>query len=328
MAVITHLSAEDIAQTLTEYSVGTLTGFKEASEGIENTNYFVRTTQEDGKTAEYVLTLIEEANGAASNRDALVKILDRCVGEGLPVPQVIRTVNGAAETRLLDKPALLCSRLDGMHVVNPVRSQCAAIGRFLARFHAATFPLQDKVESYLRDSDWLASRTETVKFDVSLLDRLDLEATLQTVVDLLARPDVATLPQSVIHADLFLDNALFNEFGLAGILDFHHAGSGYCVYDLAVAINDWCRNGDSLDRDRAIELLRGYSSVRTLTLAELWFLPTFLLYAALAFWLSRLVIYIRTDLPAHYPVKDPDEFKDLVRRHTRSPFSVVRESLL
>ena len=328
MAVITHLSAEDIAQTLTEYPVGTLNGFKEASEGIENTNYFVRTTQEDGKTAEYVLTLIEEVNGTASNRDAMVKILDRCVGEGLPVPQVIRTVNGAAETRLLDKPALLCSKLDGMHVVNPVRSQCAAIGRFLARFHAATAPLQDKVESYVRDSDWLASRTETVQFDVSLLDRVDLEATLQTVVDLLARPDVATLPQSVIHADLFLDNALFNEYGLAGILDFHHAGSGYCVYDLAVAINDWCRNGDSLDRDRAIELLRGYSSIRTLTQAELWFLPTFLLYAAMAFWLSRLMIYIRKDLPAHYPVKNPDEFKDLVRRHTRTPFSVVRESLL
>ncbi|MCY4127968.1 MAG: phosphotransferase [Gammaproteobacteria bacterium] len=328
MAVITLLSADDIARTLSEYPVGSLEGFKEASEGIENTNYFVRTTQEDGKTGEYVLTLIEEANGSGSNRDAMVKILDRCVAEGLPVPQVIRTVNGASETTLFDKPALLCSKLDGMHVVNPVRSQCAAIGRFLARFHAATTSIQDEVESYVRDSDWLTRKTDTVKFDVSLLDRVELEATLQTVIDLLSRSDVATLPRSVIHADLFLDNALFNTYGLAGILDFHHAGSGYCVYDLAVAINDWCRNGDSIDRDRAVELLRGYSSVRAITQAELWFLPTFLLYAALAFWLSRLLIYIRTDLPAHYPVKDPDEFKDLVKSHTRLPFSVVRESLL
>ena len=327
MAVITYLKADDIAQAITEYPVGTLDGFKEASEGIENTNYFVRTSQEDGKTAEYVLTLIEEVNGTTSNREAMVKILDRCVAEGLPVPQVIRTVNGASETRLFDKPALLCSKLDGMHVVNPVRSQCAAIGRFLARFHAATAGLQHEVEAYVRDSDWLASRTDTVKFDVSLLDRADLEATLQTVIDLLARSDVAALPRSVIHADLFLDNALFNTYGLAGILDFHHAGSGYCIYDLAVAINDWCRNGDALDRERVVEMLRGYSSIRTLTQGELWFLPTFLLYAALAFWLSRLLIYIRKDLPAHYPVKNPDEFKDLVKRHTRSPFSVVRESL-
>ena len=328
MAVITHLSAEDIERTLAVYPVGTLVGFKEASEGIENTNYFVRTTQEDGKAAEYVLTVIEEANGSNSNHVDMVKILDQCVAEGLPVPQVIRTVKGATETRLFEKPALLCNKLDGMHVVNPVRSQCAAIGRFLARFHAATAPIGDDVKPYVRDCDWLTSKTDTVKADVALLDRVELEATLQTVLDLLSRSDVASLPQSVIHADLFLDNALFNAYGLAGILDFHHAGSGYCVYDLAVAINDWCRNGDMLDRDRAIELLRGYSSIRTLTQAELWFLPTFLLYAALAFWLSRLLIYIRTDLPAHYPVKNPDEFKELVKRHSRSPFSVVRESLL
>ena len=328
MAVITYLKAEDIARTLAEYPVGTLEGFKEASEGIENTNYFIRTTQEDGKTAEYVLTLIEEVNGATSNREAMVKILDRCIDGGLPVPQIIRTVNGASETRLFDRPTLLCSKLDGMHVVNPVRSQCAAIGRFLGRFHAATAGLQEEVGSYVRDSSWLESRTDSVKFDVSLLDRADLEATLQTVVDLLTRPDVAALPRSVLHADLFLDNALFNAYGLSGVLDFHHAGAGYCVYDLAVAINDWCRNGDSLDRDRTVELLRGYSSIRTMTQAELWFLPTFLLYAALAFWLSRLLIYIRTDLPTHYPVKDPNEFKELVKRHTRAPFSVVRESLL
>lgn len=328
MAVITHLGADDIARTLSDYPVGTLDGFKEASEGIENTNYFVRTSQEDGKTGEYVLTLIESENGSGSNLDTVVKILDTCIADGLPVPQIIRTVKGAPETTLFGKQALLCSKLDGMHVVNPVRSQCAAIGRFLARFHAATGPIQNEVESYVRDSDWLNSKTEEVKFDISLLDRMDLEATVQTVDDLLSRPDVATLPRSVIHADLFLDNALFNAYGLAGILDFHHAGTGYCVYDLAVAINDWCRNGDSIDRDRAVDLLRGYSSLRTLTQAELWFLPTFLLYAGLAYWMSRLLIYVRTDLPTHYPMRDPDEFKNLVRRHTRSPFNVVRESLL
>ena len=328
MAVITHLSADDIAIALTEYPVGTLDGFKEASEGIENTNYFVRTSQEDGKTAEYVLTLIEEANGAGSNLDTVIKILDTCAAEGLPVPHVIRTINGAPETRLFDKPALLCTKLDGMHVVNPVRSQCAAIGRFLGRFHAATAPLQEEVHAYVRDREWLTSKTDTVKFDISLIDRMDLEATLQTVDDLLTRSDVATLPQSVIHADLFLDNALFNTYGLSGILDLHQAGKGYCVYDLAVAINDWCRNGDAIDRERAIELLRGYSSVRTLTQAELWFLPTFLLYAALTFWLSRLLTFIRTDLPAHYPMRDPNELKDLAKRHRRTPFSVVRESLL
>ena len=328
MAVITHLSATDIAEFLHFYPVGGLDGFKEASEGIENTNYFVRTMHEDGKSAEYVLTLIEAANGSGSDPTDMIKILDRCVAAGLPVPKVIRTTKGEAQITLQDKPALLCSKLDGMHVVNPVRAQCAAVGRFLARFHVATTALQAEVDPYVRDVAWLSSKTDLVKFDIPLLDRVDLEATLQTTDDLLARSDVKDLPQSVIHADLFLDNALFNSYGLSGVLDFHHAGSGYCVYDLAVALNDWCRNGDSLDRLRAIELLRGYSSVRALTQEELRFLPTFLLYAALAFWLSRLVIFVRKDLPPHYPVKDPDVFKRLVKCHTRTPFCVARESLL
>ena len=328
MAVITRLSAADVEKALTSYAVGTLAGFKEAAEGIENTNYFVRTIQEQGKSAEFVLTLIEEAGSTHAHRQAMIKILDRCVAAGLPVPRVIRSLAAEAETTLRQKPALLCTKLDGTHVVNPVRSQCAAIGRFLGRLHAATESIQDEVEPYVRDPSWLASTTEAVKRSISLLDRTLLEGTLQTILALLSRSDVGELPKAVVHADLFLDNALFNSYGLSGILDFHHAGRGYCLYDIAVAINDWCRNGDVLDQPRALELLRGYESTRSLKQVELWFLPTFLLYAALAFWLSRLLIYVRSDLPPHYPVKNPDEFKRLVQRHTRSPFSVVRESLL
>ncbi|MYD42428.1 MAG: homoserine kinase [Gammaproteobacteria bacterium] len=328
MAVITRLSAKDVERVLASYSIGALEGFQEASEGIENTNYFVRTRQEGDHIAEHVLTLIEEVNGSGSHLAAMIKVLDCCVKEGLPVPQVIRTVQGEPTSTLLDKPTLLCRKLEGLHVANPVRSQCAAIGRFLARFHVATESIQGEIAPYVRDSDWLIEKTEAVKRDIPLLDRNILESSLQAVLAMLARDDVEQLPQAVIHADLFLDNALFNRFGLSGILDFHHAGRGYCIYDLAVALNDWCRDGDQLNHERTIELLRGYASIRNLTQPELWFLPMFLMYAALAFWLSRLLVYVRTDLPPHYPIKDPDEFKRLVKNHARAPFSVVRESLL
>ena len=328
MAVITHLSTADVEQALAPYAVGTLAGFKGATEGIENTNYFIRTSRADGAEGEYVLTLIEEAGAPSAYRQAMITILDRCVDEGLPVPQIIRTAQGAAESSLLGKPMLLCSKLEGMHVVNPLRSQCGAIGRFLARFHHVTAPIQEEVEPYIRDHAWLAEKTATVKARIPPIDRSTLEATLKTVTDLLSRADVNELPRSVIHADLFQDNALFNTHGLTGVLDFHHAGRGFCIYDIAIAINDWCRSGDVLDEERTLALLRGYDSIRSLTQQEMWFLPTFLLYAALSFWLSRLMISVRTDLPSHYPVRDPDEFKALVQRHTRSPFNVVRESLV
>ena len=52
--------------------------------------------------------------------------------------------------------------------------------------------------------------------------------------------------------------------------------------------------------------------------------PDMLLYGGLAFWLSRLRIAIRTDLPPKYPVKDPAEYGALVRAHHRTPFRVDR----
>lgn len=328
MAVITRLSAAEVEAALAPYPVGTLDGFKEAPEGIENTNYFIRTLNEAGQPTEYVMTLIEASDNGSNGRADTIAILDCCVAAGLPVPRVLRTEQNQPESNFLGKPMLLCSRLEGMHVVNPVMSQCAAIGRFLGRFHSATQSIQSEISPYIRDQKWLEEKTDSVKRLIPLLDRVLLEESLQSVLGMLTRQDVQKLPNSVIHADLFRDNGLFNENGLSGILDFHHAGRGFCIYDVAVALNDWCRNGDGLDENRAIELLRGYASIRPLSQEELWFLPMFLLYSALAFWLSRLTIYVRTDLPAHHPVKDPDEFKRLVQVHNHDPFSVRSERLI
>ena len=326
MAVITHLNADEVAEILEQYDVGSLVAFKEASEGIENTNYFVKTQLGDQVVDEFVVTLIEEI-GTLHSRDGMVSILDRCDQAGLPVPQLIRTRAGEPEAEFNDKAVLLCTKLPGRHVVNPLQNQCAAIGRFLARFHNATESIQEQVNPYIRDSKWLSCNTEQLLERMPPFDRDALERTLASVLQLLERPDTKTLPTSVIHADLFRDNALFNEFGLSGILDFHHAGRGYCVYDLAVAVNDWCRTGAELDRDRVMQLLRGYSSIRPLSDAERRLFPMFLVYGALAFWLSRLMIYVRDDLPSHYPIKDPNEFKDLVKVHQQHPFGVLQEAL-
>ena len=119
-----------------------------------------------------------------------------------------------------------------------------------------------------------------------------------------------------MHGDLFRDNVLFNEWGLTGVLDFHHAARGVLIYDLAVAANDWCTDSTGLmNPDRATTLLRAYHRIRPLSRSEIRLFPTFALYGALAFWLSRLAVSIERERGAQRAHQQSPG----VRAHSGSP---------
>ncbi len=68
------------------------------------------------------------------------------------------------------------------------------------------------------------------------------------------------LPRANLHADLFRDNVLFEGTHLTGLIDFYNACSGPMLYDLAIALNDWCsRENGQLDAVRARALLGAYA---------------------------------------------------------------------
>ncbi len=321
MAVITHLRRSVIESVLQEYEVGNLHDYFPASQGIENTNYILQTTKastNESSSSEFVLTVIEDDR--LSQRDLMVEILDRCYEYGLPVAPTVRSRSGAAMTKVQAKPVVLCPRLKGKHVVAPIREQCGAIGRFLARMHLATQTLDGSAFRYIRDSHWLDKHSSKVAEHLDSHARYLLDRSVTSITSALNRSDVQALPQGIIHGDLFRDNALFNEYGLTGVVDFHHASHGYWLYDLAVTVNDWCRTRDALDKERVFSLLREYNAIRPLQSEEYWFFPMFLLYAATAFWLSRLDVAVQSSLPQDRPAKDPSEMARVVQRHISRPF--------
>jgi len=326
MAVITELSHTVIENALEQYDIGKLMRFKPATQGIENTNYFITSrSSENGQSVlkDYVFTVVEELGGDAISRQIMVSLLSDCNEAGLPVPVLVRTKHGDRECRAWDKPILICEKLPGAHITHPVVENCEAIGRFLARFHLVTRTIASKAKPYIRNVDWLTRSVETVEPFVSPDQRFYLRKVLEVLTSLLSRTDVQSLPQSVIHGDLFRDNALFNSHGLSGVVDFYHAGVGYEIYDIAVAINDWCEHHGTIDERRASSLLSAYNQIRPLTGLEATFLNQFLLYGAFSFWLSRLLIQVRDELPDDYPVKDPRHFEELVDRHLRRPFRLT-----
>ena len=308
MAVVTELSDDVVADVIKQYDVGSLVEYWPADDGVENTNYFLRTSLD----AEYVLTVVESTS---HHNDLMVQVLDVAHRNDLPVAPVLASEGGAREVYRLGKPMLLSNRLPGRHVKHTNEKQCNAIGKFLAMFHLSTEELGREAHQYPRDFAWLAQHAVLLEQSQSPSHQSELEEALGHIKTGLEEPAVATLPTGIIHGDLFRDNALFDEGGLSGVVDFHHASHHYWIYDVAVAINDWCTTKQLLDTHRASALVQGYQEIRPFERTEIACYPIFGLYSAVAFWISRLAAR-SANKDSHSPAsKDPDEFRRIAAQH-------------
>lgn len=301
MSVYTVVTPEQLKAFLAGYDLGELEQFVGISNGIENTNYFVTTSYGD-----YVLTLFEVLS--AEELPYFLELMAFLAEHQIPCAHPVADRNGRYQQSLNGKPAALVQRLNGASVDLPDPAQCRAIGEQMARMHLASkdFGMYRAPD---RGPAWCEATAAEVMPQLSKSDQKILGAELAYQAEVQREG----LPEAVIHADLFRDNALFVGDRLTGIIDFYYACNFYLIYDLAVSINDWCNSGDAERDDRnAAELLQGYQTLRQVTDAEIAVWPAMLRAAALRFWLSRL-----RDM--HFPrpgeithIKDPSIFRDIL----------------
>jgi homoserine kinase type II len=125
-----------------------------------------------------------------------------------------------------------------------------------------------------------------------------------------------SLPQGVIHADLFPDNVFFLGNKLSGLIDFYFACTDALAYDVAVCLNAWCFETDhSYNVTKGRSLLQAYAQVRPLADAERSALPLLARGAALRFLLTRLVDWFDVPPGALVRPKDPLEYVRKLRFH-------------
>lgn len=126
-----------------------------------------------------------------------------------------------------EKPCAVYRTLPGKSVEEAKDIHILQIAEFMNRFHAKS-----------------AGRT-------SSNPRLFEHKRLQSLIDQTAYPEFQLILDSidlelsndgVIHGDLFLDNALFEEEKLSGVFDFTEACEGDFLFDLAVVAISWCLN--------------------------------------------------------------------------------------
>ena len=130
MSVYTPVSEAELAAWLANYSVGSLASCEPIKAGIENTNYFVTTTQ-----GRYVLTLFERL--PAEELPFYVNLMAHLARHGIPCPAPIADLSDQYLQRLNGKPAALVTRLPGASVERPAAPDCAELGALLARMHLA-----------------------------------------------------------------------------------------------------------------------------------------------------------------------------------------------
>lgn len=314
MAVYTEVPVPEAHALALRLNLGNLLDLRGIKGGIENSNYFLSCER-----GEFVLTLFERLDPA--QLPFYLALMQHLAQRGVPAPEPQADAHGTLLHHVCGKPAAVVQRLRGAHEMRPGPVHCAELGRLLARMHRAVADFAP-VQPNLRGVDWWR---ETVPLLLPLVDahcRALLESELDHQLRFAATPAAAALPRGAIHADVFRDNVMFEGEQLTGIFDFYFAGVDSFLFDLAVALNDWCIDLASgrLDETRADALVAAYETVRPLAGAERRALPTVLRAAAFRFWLSRLADLYRPRDAALLQAHDPTHFERVLRERIATPW--------
>ncbi len=331
MAVFTEVSPAQAQALLDHLHLGQLSSLRGIGAGIENTNYFVDCTGDDGHLHRYVLTLFERLT--AEQLPFYLRLMQHLAQRGVPVPEPHADATDEILFEVAGKPAAIVDRLHGGHQMAPDAFHCQQVGATLAQMHLAgrDYPLH---QPNLRGLAWWQQVVPQLLPFLNADERALLTSELAYQEQLAASAGYAELLQhhsGPIHADLFRDNVMFEpgegpgRERLTGFFDFYFAGCDTWLFDLAVCLNDWCIDlGDGrLITERAAVFVAAYESVRPLSGTEHRLLPALLRAAALRFWVSRLYdLHLPREaslLKAH----DPRHFERVLRERISKPWHAM-----
>lgn len=228
-------------------------------------------------------------------------VLQRANQRNLPVPRLHLNQAGHTHTDVNGKTYAVFDFIEGFALSNfwlwpPARrKRVGQAGALLAQFHLALEgfnPPSEKTDGFtpdgqrlVRDLSWhldLVERFETRTRAQAQRDELEefllklampLKQQLTQVAKIYTLP-VGQMPRSAIHADFAPKNVLFNETGVAAILDFGDACVNLRALDVGRAVATFASRATSeIDTHLSTVFLQAYSTQSGLTEAEVLNLP-------------------------------------------------------
>lgn len=229
-------------------------------------------------------------------------MLQRARQHNLPVPHLHLNQAGHTYTAVNGKTYALFDFVSGFALSNfwlwpPERiKRVGQAGALLAQFHLAMEgfnPPSEKMDGFTPDGQRLV---RDVNWHLGLVERFEKHTRAQTQHDeleafllKLAVPlkaqlaqvariytlSTSQMPRSAIHADFAPKNVLFNETGVATILDFGDACVNLRALDVGRAVATFANRATSeIDRHLSTVFLQAYSGQNSLTEAEVLNLPS------------------------------------------------------
>ena len=306
MAVYTELHEEQLLKFLKLYDIGDLILYNGITEGIENSNFFIKTTH--GK---FILTIFENR----VNKNELpffLNVMTHLSKKNFLCPHPIKDLKNNYIQELYGKSSIIVNFLEGKSKINITTNDCFKVGSYMGHMHNQSydFPMQRKNSLSIDGWKELAHKCSN-SIPESLLTDLgsNLIEDIKKTVYFCEKNWPSHLPKGFIHADMFPDNVFFQNKKVSGIIDFYFSCTDILAYDLAIAINAWCFNKNYVFNSQKYDaLLKGYNSQRKLNKDEIFFLPLLSQAASMRFLLTRLYDWVNTPEKADVIPKDPKEY--------------------
>ena len=309
MAVYTTLTHADIEEYLTFYAIGSLISFGGITSGVENTNYWIETT--NGK---FILTIYEKRVDKAS-LPFYLDLQHHLADASIPCPLPVSTKHGDFLGELKNKPAAIVTFLSGKSSESIQNYHLPFLGEVTAKLHLAAKPIahqarpnQFSLSCWQKMAKDLGNQPDSIK--------IGLSDEIQAQLERLSQHWPTNLPSGVIHGDLFPDNVFYENNQLSGVIDFYFACNDAWMYDLAIILNAWCfENEREFNMTKARLLLSAYNHVRPITQDEWAALPMLASGAAMRFLLTRTHDWCNPVADAVVKPKDPLEYLHKLRFH-------------